>query len=90
MRFLLFHKSLINVQMLQNLKNNDLLDKVLLSHDAGWYDVGNVLGNTFRPYTSIFTKLVPSLKENGFTDEDINQLMVENPKEAYTLRIREI
>ncbi len=76
------------VQMLQNLKKNDLLDKVLLSHDAGWYDVGNIFGTGFRPYTSIFTKLIPALKESGFTEEDIHQLMVENPKQAYTVRIR--
>ena len=78
------------VQMLLNLKQNDLLNKVLLSHDAGWYDVGNIFGTGFRPYTAIFTELIPALKEHGFTEDDIHQLMVENPKEAYTVRIREL
>jgi phosphotriesterase-related protein len=78
------------VQMLRNLKDNGLLNHVLLSHDAGWYDVGNILGTVFRPYTSLFTGLVPALKEHGFTQEEIDLLMVENPKEAYTIRIREL
>ena len=78
------------VQMLLNIKDNGLLDHVLLSHDAGWYDVGNILGNDFRPYTSLFTRLVPALKENGFTREEIDLLLVGNPRKAYTIRVREL
>jgi len=74
--------------MIRNMKDNNLLHKVLLSHDAGWYDVKGLMGNRFRPYTAIFSYLLPALKQEGITEEEINQLMVENPKKAYTISIR--
>jgi phosphotriesterase-related protein len=47
------------VSMLTNLKNHDLLDRVLISHDAGWYDVINPAAVQYRGYTAIFTHLKP-------------------------------
>jgi len=76
------------VVMIQNLKNNNLLNKVLLSHDAGWYDPAKENGGEFRGYTSIFEKLIPALKEAHFSDAEIHQLLVENPANAFEIRIR--
>lgn len=78
------------VLMLGNLKKNELLHKTLLSHDAGWYSVGQPGGADFRPYTAVFTSLIPALKEAGFTEEDISMLMEKNPQAAYTIKIRRI
>jgi len=69
--------------LLQNMKDNKLLGRVLLSHDAGWYHPGEPDGGQFRGYTSLFTKLVPLLKKNGFTEEEINTLLVSNPARAF-------
>lgn len=74
------------VRLISNMKGNGLLHKVLLSHDAGWYDVQGLMGNTFRPYTAIFNSLIPALKQEGFTEEDISRLLIENPMDAYTIR----
>ena len=60
------------------MKKNKLLHRVLISHDAGWYNVGDPGGGEFRRYTAIFTKLVQALKNNGFRDEEITQLLVSN------------
>ncbi len=78
------------VAALVNLKNNGLLNRVLISHDAGWYDVINPANVKFRGYTAIFTHLKPELVKAGFTEEDWKQLMQENPKQAYTIRIRKL
>jgi phosphotriesterase-related protein len=76
------------VNTLSQLKAQDLLDNVLISHDAGWYDVGQKNGGDFRPYTAIFTHLVPKLKKRGFSQKDIDMLLIENPKCAYNIRTR--
>ena len=73
------------VQRLSKLKKEGLLHRILISHDSGWYRVGEPNGGKFNGYTDIFEYLIPALKENGFTDDDINQLLVENPKLAYSI-----
>lgn len=76
------------VKTLTELKELNLLDHVLISHDAGWYNVGEPNGGDFRGYTAIFTALIPELKKKGFNQEDIDKLLIENPKKAYALKIR--
>ena len=78
------------VRMIKNLKDNNLLNKVLLSHDAGWYHPGEKNGGDFRGFTTLFEKLVPLLRKQGFSRKDINQLIVINPQEAFTVRIRKL
>ncbi len=60
------------------------LDRVLVSHDAGWYHVGEPNGGNFRPFDTLFTKFVPALKTGGVTDADIDRLLVDNPRRALT------
>ncbi len=78
------------VIMIKNLKDNNLLNKVLLSHDAGWYSPGEPDGGDFRGYSAIFEKLVPALKDSGFTEKDIEQLLVINPSSAFKVSIRKL
>jgi phosphotriesterase-related protein len=77
-----------NVKQILNLKNKGLLHTVLISHDAGWYSVGELNGGTVRPYTAIFTHLLPALKMQGFTDHQLNQLLVVNPQNAFSIHVR--
>jgi phosphotriesterase-related protein len=78
------------LSMITNMKQNSLLGKVLLSHDAGWYDPAKENGGEFRGFTTLFEKLLPALRNAGFTDDEINQLLVKNPAEAFTVRIRKL
>ncbi|MGZ6540155.1 MAG: phosphotriesterase family protein [Bacteroidia bacterium] len=78
------------VRMIKNMKENDLLDKVLLSHDAGWYHPGEKNGGKYRGYATLFEKLIPLLRNEKFSKEEINQLLVLNPSEAFTVRVRKI
>jgi phosphotriesterase-related protein len=60
------------------------LDRVLVSHDAGWYHVGEQDGGGYRPHDLLFTAFVPRLRERGFGDADIHRLLVENPRRVLT------
>lgn len=74
---------------IHQLKDAGHLDKILLSHDAGWYTVGEPNGGDFRGYTDLFDYLIPELKENDFSDEEIRRLTVLNPQQAYSIRVRQ-
>jgi phosphotriesterase-related protein len=67
------------------LKEEGLLDKVLISHDAGWYSPGQEGGGNYRGYTGLFTHLIPELKKRNFTSDDLDQLLIENPRKAFAI-----
>ena len=55
-----------------------------VSHDAGWYHVGEPDGGTYRPHDLIFTEFLPALRARGLTAREITQVMVENPRRVLT------
>ncbi len=67
-------------------KEKGFLNRILISHDAGWFDPAKADGGEFQPFTNIFEKLIPALNEKGFSQSDWNQLLIENPKQAFQLR----
>jgi len=75
------------VEKLLFAKNNEMLDQILISHDAGWYDPQKE-EQPIQPYTNIFEKLYPKLISKGFTEEDFHQLVSNNPSQAFSIRIR--
>ena len=76
------------INLIKHFKRNNLLNKILLSHDAGWYSVGEQNGGDFKDYNTIIDTLIPSLKKENFTDEEIRQLIVYNPMNAYEIKVR--
>lgn len=73
------------------------LNRVLLSHDDGWAVEGNgprgsgfgLFGNgNTAPFESLFTRLLPDLRAKGFSEADLDLLLVANPREALTPRRR--
>jgi phosphotriesterase-related protein len=77
-----------HLTLCQEMKRRGHLGRVLLSHDAGWYDPGKPDGGTFRPFDLLFTTFLPQLRESGFSDTEIDQLTIRNPAEAYAVRVR--
>lgn len=75
-----------HLSLMQELKKRGHLGRVLLSHDAGWFDPGKPGGGTFRPYDVLPGVFLPLLKDNGFTPDEIAQLTVRNPAAAFALR----
>jgi phosphotriesterase-related protein len=72
------------------LKKQGLLARVLISHDSGWYDPAKPGGGTFNGFTDIFDFFIPVLKEKGLTDDEIDQILVKNPQEAFKIKIRKL
>jgi phosphotriesterase-related protein len=71
-----------HVELVGHMKEQGLLGRVLLSHDAGWYRVGEPAGGQFRPYDTLFTTLIPALKAAGLADAEVRQLIVAHPRDA--------
>lgn len=79
-----------HVRMVKTMDAAGLLGKVLVSHDAGWYSVGEEGGGTFRPFDTLFTEFIPALRKSGFGEEQIRRLTRTNPQQAFALRIRRL
>lgn len=75
------------VKNLQWAKELGILDRILISHDAGWYDPQKEKQD-IQPYTNIFEALIPKLRGVGFTEADINQLLAANPARAFEIKVR--
>lgn len=78
----------VNLDYLKTLKENDLLDQVLVSQDSGWYNVGEPKGGKFQPYTCIHTKFIPLLQQNGFTAGELDRIFKINPAKAFVIKVR--
>jgi len=76
------------LDMIEQLKEENLLHRTLLSHDAGWYTHGEA--GSFKPYTPLFELVLPALRQRGFTEGDFRQLLAMNPREAYAIRVRPV
>jgi phosphotriesterase-related protein len=76
------------IEFARKMKKEGLLQKVLFSHDAGWYRPGEPGGGEFRGFTEIENLLIPALRENGLSQRDIHQLFVLNPAEAFQVKQR--
>lgn len=62
------------------LMENDLMDRLLLSQDAGAFYYGEKNNKeNILPYNRIFTEFIPYCKENGIPQEIFHKLLVENP-----------
>ena len=77
-----------HVEYIINMKKAGHLDKVLVSQDSGWYHVGEPGGGTFNHYNTVFTDLIPALKQQGITTSELELLFVTNPSKAFTVQIR--
>jgi predicted metal-dependent phosphotriesterase family hydrolase len=71
-----------HVALVRQMQAATLLDRVLVSQDAGWYRVGEPGGGRFRGFDTLFTAFVPALLAAGVTKDDVRTLLVENPRRA--------
>lgn len=61
-------------------------DSILLSHDAGWYRVGEPNGGEIRGYTHLFDAFIPRMRRAGIEDEMIRNICSVHPGRAFALR----
>lgn len=76
------------VAMITRMRDDGFLHRTLVSHDAGWYTVGQPNGGEPRPYDTIFTGLVPALSAAGFSQDEIDAIFIENPANAFAIGAR--
>jgi phosphotriesterase-related protein len=75
---------------IKTLKEKGCLKRILLSHDAGWYDPAKENGGEFRGFSTMFEKLIPAMKVEGFSETEIKQILEINPAEAFSIKVRKL
>ncbi|TEU21753.1 MAG: esterase [Anaerolineales bacterium] len=62
-------------------------ERILLSHDAGWYDPSQPDGQPeeggIRGYTALVEEFIPALRARGVTDDLVHLITVTNPARAF-------
>lgn len=72
------------IDKIRKFRSRNLLHRILLSHDGD----GFPMGGGIRRFEAILQNLIPAMLENGFTQEEVDQLMVQNPQQAFAIRTR--
>lgn len=72
------------IDKLKLFQSENLLHKVLLSHDGNGYPRGNAI----RQFDAVMQHLIPAMRENGFTKEEIDLVTVQNPGKAFAIGVR--
>jgi predicted metal-dependent phosphotriesterase family hydrolase len=72
--------------LIDKLLKEGLQNSLLLSQDAGWYNVGQIRGGRIRPYHKIITEFIPLAEKWGLDRDVLNQIMTQNPQKAFALR----
>jgi len=58
-------------------------DRILLSHDAGWYQPGQANGGTQKPFTYLIDTFILKLRDAGVDDATIRMITQTNPVRAF-------
>lgn len=71
------------IEHIQRLLDAGFGNKLLLSHDRGWYDPSKPHGGAQLPYTYLNETFLPALQASGVDTATITQLTVHNPWRAF-------
>ncbi len=73
-----------HIRYARRMLDEGFVNRVLLSHDGGWFDIGKEPGGTVRPFTVLHDVFLPKfLGASDPSAELEQQLTVENPAAAY-------
>ncbi len=67
-------------------KAKKLMHRLLLSHDGNSFPRGGKI----REYDAIPEVLLPRMRELGYSEAEIDQLIIDNPKQAFSIRKRNL
>jgi phosphotriesterase-related protein len=71
------------VERIQRMLEAGLADRILLSHDRGWYDPAQPGGGVPKPFTYLQETFLPKLRAAGLDDATIRRLTHDNPFRAF-------
>jgi phosphotriesterase-related protein len=74
-----------HLRSLMALLDGGFESQVMLSHDAGWYTVGEEPGAKKRSYTHLMDDFIPRMRNAGVTEDVIHTLTVVNPARAFAV-----
>lgn len=77
-----------HVRLITAFLSDGLAHRLLLSHDAGWYHVGEPNGGEVKPMTVLCERLLPMLRREGVPEDTLTLLTKTNPVQAFRLRKR--
>jgi len=71
------------IKRIQRMLDAGFVERLLLSHDRGWYDPAQPGGGVPKSFTYISERFLPALRAAGVDDETIRQLTEANPFRAF-------
>ncbi|HXE79653.1 MAG TPA: hypothetical protein VNK41_02805 [Vicinamibacterales bacterium] len=75
-----------HVALIANMRRHGVINRVLVSHDAGWYSIGQPGGGEFRGFTDLTNRLLPALRKSGLSEAEIRQITRTNPAAALAIK----
>ena len=75
-----------HTEILLTLLENGFEDQILISQDAGWYNIGEDNGGKIIPYSRLQREFLPLLKGRDVTDTIIEKITCTNPARAFACR----
>lgn len=63
-------------------------DRLLLSQDAGWYNVGDPRGGNVRNFAYIIRDFIPLMEKSGIDKKTIGKFFINNPAKALQIPIK--
>jgi phosphotriesterase-related protein len=75
-----------HAQTLLVLLENGFEDQLLISQDAGWYNIGQEKGGEIIPYTRLKAEFLPLLRQKGVNEDIIDKITRTNPSRAFSCR----
>lgn len=79
-----------HLELVEGMIKRGLLQRTLVSQDAGWYHVGEKNGGSYRSYEYLLTHFVPELKKARVSEKQIRTLLIDNPRRVLALQIKSL
>ncbi|WP_432663958.1 hypothetical protein R9X47_25705 [Wukongibacter baidiensis] len=76
-----------HIDILKVLIEKGIIDRLLISQDTGWYNIGEEKGGNIRPYHKILTEFIPICYKKGLKKEEIHTIMVSNPARCLDIKL---
>jgi phosphotriesterase-related protein len=76
-----------HLKLIRSMATDHLSGRLLLSHDNGWYWVGQEHGGEVRDFNYLSDVLLPALREGGMGEDVIRGMTVSNPARAFAIRL---
>jgi phosphotriesterase-related protein len=76
-----------SIQLIKAMLDKGYEDNLLLSQDAGWYNVGQPKGGNIKGFAYIVKDFIPFMKQSGIDQNTIDKIMITNPARALQIPI---